>query len=284
MSEPSSGVGADGRGPVVEAAVEYLGPMTERPRFHMGDEARDRNVLDIVTVPICDIRPEQGRLSLDREGFVVVPHRSSVANFRDPEEIGRVYGPELERVLREVTGAAKVVVMRGGVVRLAQRSPEFGAPGTTYPAKSVHSDYTPTSGPAVAAGVLAPEEAETWLGRRYAIFSLWRALSPPPQDVPLALCDALSVAPSDVVLSDVVIGLPGREITFEGACFRHNPAHRWCYFRDMHRDELLIIKAYDTDDSRSWRVPHTGFLDPSAPADAPPRQSMDIRAVAFFEA
>lgn len=273
-----------GRAPVVEAAVEYLGAMESRPRFHMGDESRDRNVLEVATVPIRDLRPVVDRLSLDREGFALVPHRTAVGNFRDPTEIRQVYAPELERVLAEVTGAAKVVVTQGGVVRLARRSPEFGAPGTTYPARTVHSDYTPASGPALAASLLEPAEAERRLAGRYAIYSLWRALSPPPQDVPLALCDAGSVDPADVVLSDVVIGPPGREITFEGACFRHNPAHRWGYFRDMQRDELLIIKAYDADPARPWRVPHTGFIDPSAPADAPPRESIDIRAVAYFDA
>lgn len=273
----------DRRPPSVEATVEYLGAMTARPRFHLADETLDRNVIEHVTVEVTNGRPRQSEWTLDCHGFALVPHRTSLVDFRDPEAIRSLYRPELESIVREVTGASRVIIAQGGVVRLARRSPDFGAAGTTYPAKQVHSDYTRVSGPAMARSLLSPDEAPEWLARRYAIYSLWRAFSPPPQDVPLALCEATSVAPEDAVLADVVIGLPPRQIVFEGCNFRRNPHHRWIYFRDMHRDELLLIKAYDSDGDRAWRVPHTGFVDPSAPSDAPPRQSVDIRAVAFFD-
>ncbi len=274
---------ADRRPAVVEATVEYLGAMIERPRFHMGDPMRDRNALERATVRVRDARPRQQEFTLDVNGFALFPHRTSLKNVRDPEEVQRVYRPELERALLEITGARRVVVTPNGVVRLARRSPDFGAPGTTYPAGHVHSDYTRVSGPATLRSILGPEESKSWLAKRFAIYSLWRAFSPPPQDVPIALCDARSVSPGDVVLTDVVIGPPSREIVFEGSSFRCNPRHEWYYFRDMDRDELLIIKAYDSDESRAWRVPHTGFVDPSAPPDAPPRVSMDIRAIALFD-
>jgi hypothetical protein len=281
MSRVSAG--RDARPPAVEAILEYLGEMSERPRFHMSDAARDRNVVERVAVIIHDARPFEKELSLDRNGFMIVPHRTALENVRDAEQVQRIYRPELERVLLEVTGAARVLIQANGVVRLAQRSADFGAAGTTYPAPQVHSDYSPRSGPALVESMLSPEEAKVRLAGRFAIYSLWRAFSDPPQDVPLALCDAQSVSPKDVVLSDVVLGPPGREIVFEGSNFRYNPRHRWVYFRDMHRNELLVIKTYDSDDRRAWRVPHTGFVDPSAPADAPPRVSMDIRGIAFFD-
>lgn len=249
----------------------------------MGDPARDRNALDQVTVSIRDARPQQREFTLDASGFALVPHPTALQNVRDREEVQRVYRPELERALLEITGAARVIVTANGVVRLARRSPDFGAPGTTYPAGHVHGDYTRTSGPAMLQSALGPDEAKAWRTKRFAIYSLWRAFSDPPQDVPLALCDARSVEPSDAVLTDVVIGPSGGEFSFEGSSFRHSPRHRWYYFRDMRRDELLIIKLYDADDERAWRVPHTGFTDPSAPPDAPPRLSMEVRAIALFE-
>ncbi|HTW38435.1 MAG TPA: CmcJ/NvfI family oxidoreductase [Steroidobacteraceae bacterium] len=275
---------ADVRPPAVEATVEYLGPMEERPCFHMSDPSRDRNVVERVKVVIWNARPLQHELSLDRHGFTLVRHRTALQNLRDSEEVQRVYRPELERVLTELTGAQRVLIQPSGVVRLAERAPDFGATGTTHPAQQVHSDYSRRSGPALVESLLSREEAKVRLARRFAIYSLWRAFSDPPQDVPLALCDAQSVAAQDVVLSDVVIGPPGKEIVFEGSNFRYNPRHRWTYFRDMGREELLVIKTYDSDDSRAWRVPHTGFVDPSAPPDAPARVSMDIRGVAFFDA
>jgi hypothetical protein len=274
----------DARPAAVRATVEYLGAMRERPRFHMSDSGRDCNIVERVQVLIRNARPIRRELSLDRNGFALVPHRTALRDVRDAEEVQRVYRPELERFLRELTGAARVLIQPRGVLRLAERAPDFGSPGTTHPAQQVHSDYSPRSGPALLESLLPREEARAALARRFAIYSLWRAFSEPPQDVPLALCDAESVAPEDVVLSDVVLGPPDNEIVFEGSNFRYNRRHRWMYFRDMRRDELLVIKTYDSDDSRAWRVPHTGFVDPSAPQDAPPRVSMDIRGVAFFDA
>jgi hypothetical protein len=272
------------RPPFVHADVDYLGEMQGRPRFHMGDESLDHNVIERIKVKITDGRPRQSDWSLDRDGFTLVPHRTSLLDHRDPTAVQGVYRAELEQIVLEVTGAQRVIIGAAGVVRLTQRSPDFGASGTTYPAKQVHSDYSKTSGPAMVRSLLPPDEALVWLAKRYAVYSLWRAFSRPPQDVPLALCEATSVAAQDAVLSDVVIGPPGKQIVFEGCNFRYNPNHRWIYFRDMHRDELLLIKAYDSDPRRAWRVPHTGFLDPSAPSDAPPRESIDIRAVALFDA
>jgi hypothetical protein len=285
MNAPSGrSTARDVRPPAVEATLEYLGAMRERPRFHLSDASRDRNVLEHVTVRVHNARPFAHELSLDRQGFILVPHRTALKNVRDTEEVQRIYRPELEQALLELTGATRVIIQSSGVVRLAQRAPDFGAAGTTYPAPQVHSDYTQRSGPALVESLLTPEEWRICRTRRFAIYSLWRAFSEPPQDVPLALCDARSVSIEDVVLSDVVLGPPGKEIVFEGSNFRYNTRHRWVYFRDMHRGELLIIKTYDSDDQRAWRVPHTGFVDPSAPSDAPPRVSMDIRGVAFFDA
>jgi hypothetical protein len=273
----------DARPASVTARVEYLGAMPQRPRFHMGDPTLDRNIVEQVAVTIRDARPGRHELTLDQHGFMLMDHPTAVRNPCDADEIERVYRPELRSAVQAITGATHVIISARGVVRLAERSREFGAPGTTYPAKQVHSDYTLTSGPQMVRAHLDPDEAQARLSQRFIILSLWRAFSPPPQDVPLALCDAQSVAPEDCVLSDIVIGPPGRETVFEGSNFRFNPRHRWHYFRDMRRDELLLIKAFDSDGSRAWRVPHTSFIDPSAPPDSPPRESMDIRAIAFFD-
>lgn len=54
-----------------------------------------------------------------------------------------------------------------------------------------------------------PEEARERLGERFAIDNLWRAPSDPPQDAPLAVCDARSMSPDQVVWSDGVIDPPG---------------------------------------------------------------------------
>ena len=59
---------------------------------------------------VYDARPIAGRLSLDGEGIAVVDHKSMVKDFYDEDELRRVYYPEAERLIAEVTGANRVVV------------------------------------------------------------------------------------------------------------------------------------------------------------------------------
>jgi len=276
----------DRRPRVVEAEVIYQAPMDHPATFYLGGEEGDKDdvVNDVRIVPIHNVRGEQ--LSYDREGFAIFPHKTAVSDFRDPDQVLQIYRPELEEFVRAVTGASKVAVWRGGALRLAPRSKDFGAPGTTYPSPTIHGDYTENSAPGVVTGLIGAEEAKARLKKRYAIFSLWRAFSEPPQDVPLCLCDASTVKDEERQLGHVYYGKGPLEkrMHLEGTGYLCSPAHRWCYFRDMHKHEVLFIKTFDSDDTKAWRVPHTSFIDPSAPADAPPRQSIDIRAVAFWDA
>jgi hypothetical protein len=282
MVHRNASVPQDVRPPAVEAVVNYLGLMRERPRFHLWDPGKDRNVMEPALVRIHNARPRREEFTLDGNGFELFDHRTALVNVRNSEDVRRIYEPELEQALLQITGAVRVIITRTVFVRVAQSSTEFGAVGTTYPAIHVHSDCTRKSGPAMVRALLDPDDSKVWLRKRFAVYSLWRAFSPPPQDAPIAVCDTRSVSAGDVVPTDVVIETAGAEMVYEGMSFRYSPQHRWCYFRDMHRDELLVIKAYDSDFERAWRVPHTGFLDSSAPRDAPPRLSIDVRAVAFF--
>jgi hypothetical protein len=277
---------AEARGRVVESAMGFLGDCTGKPIFY--GRQRELNNLPIVQaqVQVEDVRPIQDQVSLDREGFQLARHESRVTDFFDRAEVGSVYMRELEALLMQVTGAAKVVASPGGVLRRSERSPGFGKDGSTVPARFAHCDYSanPAGSSFWIERMLAPEEARERLGRRFAIYNLWRALSEPPQDAPLAVCDARTVGPEDVVWSDCVIDPPGApELKFENCVFRHSPAHRWCYFPDMTRDEVLIFKGYDSDPARATGVPHSAFDDPGCPPGSPPRESIDVRAFAFFD-
>ena len=273
-----------GRPSVVEAEVIYAGKVDFRPKHYFGGEDWEKNegVQDSRIVPIYNVRDEP--ISYDVQGFALFPHRTAVTNFRDPEQIREIYRPELEEIVHDVTGASKVVVWKGGAARLAPRSKEFGAAGTTYPSPTIHGDYTENSAPGVITELLGEEEARTWLNKRYAIFSLWRTFSEPPQDVPLCLLDYTTVdVKAQRQLGDVYYGKGPKRMHLEGSGYLYSAAHRWCYFRDMTPSELLVIKTYDSDHTKAWQTPHTSFVDPSAPKDAPARASLDIRAVVFWD-
>src|SRR5438093_5795441 len=123
------------------------------------------------------------------------------------------------------------------------------------------------------------EEAEKLLERRFAIIQVWRAINLPIESNPLALADARSVAPEDLLLAER--RYPNR--VGQTYRLRYNANHRWFYFPRMRRDEALVFKVFDSEkDGRARFTPHTSFVDPASPPNAPPRQSIEVRAFAFF--
>jgi len=119
--------------------------------------------------------------------------------------------------------------------------------------------------------------------RRFCHYNVWRVLSPPPQDIPLTICDARSFERADLVEADAIFDAPGQpEWGFEGWLVKFNPRHRWSYFSNMDRDEALVFKTNDSDRSRAHNVPHSAFDDPSCPPGVPTRSSIEMRAVAYW--
>jgi len=262
----------------VRASINYLGAMDARPRYHAQDHSRDNLVLDPQTVEIADLRDAGSSLAV--EGFALVPHRSAVADFRDEAAVAQVHGAEIEALLLRQTGADRVVVTGKGILRFGERSPLSGKLFNSQPARFIHIDISDPTAREFAERS-RPDGARV---RRFAHYNVWRAITPPPQDVPLTLCDARSLSPDDLVTADAVFDAPAGapEWSFEGLLVRHNPRHRWCYFRDMTRDEALIFKTNDSDPAAPHHVPHCAFDDPSCPAGVTPRASIEMRAVAYW--
>jgi hypothetical protein len=222
--------------------------------------------------------------TLANQGFALVRHRTAVRDFRESEEIQRVYLPEVETLLLDLTGARRVIMMRGGVLRFGERSQSYRSSFNSRPARFTHVDYTERSAPGLLANLLSTAAPEFKPRGRYAGYNVWRVLAEPPQDVPLAVCDARTVELDDLVPGDAVFDAPGApEFSFEAYLVRHSPRHRWSYFSGMKPDEALVFKAYDTDDTQPLRVPHCAFDDPSCPAGVPPRSSIEVRGFAFFD-
>jgi hypothetical protein len=273
------------RCPRVESTVNYLDQMDELPVFY-ADKQQDNNLkLSTHRIVVHDARPVQSHLSLDREGFRLVGHRSAMVNFRDGDEVQKVYRPEIEQLIADLTGAPKVLAT-GAVLRWGERSENSGALLNSRPARFVHVDYSRKSFDEFArlhlknAGVADPEP---WLNGRYAAFNIWRVLSPPPQDVPLGICAAPTTRLTDVVTGMAVIDPPNApELRFESSLYRFNPEHRWFYFSGMRPDEALVFKAFDSELGRVQGCPHSAFNDPTCPEGVTPRASVEIRAYAYF--
>jgi hypothetical protein len=268
----------------VDATLNYLAPMSERPRNYTFDPPpgtpRSNSTPEAHTVPVYDARAVASDISLDREGFAVLHYRSAVQNFWDEDELRRVYYPEAQRVIAEATGASKVFIFDHTLRRRVRGVDDRAAGAPRQPATRVHVDHTATSGPQRVRDFFGDEAAELLRGR-VQVINLWRPIRGPLRDAPLAVCDAGSVAPGDLVPSDLVY----QNRVGETYGVTYNPAHRWFYVPDMQPDEALLLKCFDTaTDGRARFAPHTAFEDPTAPADILPRESIELRTLVFHQA
>jgi len=270
--------------PHVDAEFYYLVPMAERPRNYTYEPPagvpRSNTVGEAHTLAVHDVRPIASEVSLDRQGFAVLRHESAVRDFWDDDEVRRIYYPESADAIAKATGATRVFIFdhtrRRRVAGANDRMP--GVP--RQPATRVHVDHTAKSGPQRVRDFF-PEEAEELLRGRVQVINLWRPIRGPLRDAPLAVCDARSVAPNDLVPADLVY--PNR--TGETYAVTYNSSHRWFYVSEMRPDEALLIKCFDSmTDGRARFAPHTAFLDPTAPADILPRESIEIRSLVFHPA
>jgi hypothetical protein len=267
----------------VEAALNYLAPMPERPRSYVYEPPPNVPQTTAVSVafkvPIRDARPIAGTITLDRHGFELVKHRSAVRDFYDDGEVKRVYYPEAERLLEAATGASRVFIFDHTTRRRVPGSEDRRA-GVRQPVSRVHVDHTAKSGPQRVRDLLA-DEAQRLLHGRVQIINVWRPIRGPLLDAPLAVCDAGSVDKEDLIPSDLIY--PNR--IGETYSVSYRPSHQWFYFRGMRADEALLLKCYDSKtDGRARFAPHTAFTDPETPEDAPPRESIELRALVFHPA
>jgi hypothetical protein len=268
----------------VQATLHYLVPSAEKPRTYTYDPPagvpRSNATYAPYPATIRDARPITEDLSLDREGFELLNARSAVDDFYNEDELRRVYYPESERLVAEATGANRVVIFDHTIRRRVPGAEDRGSDVPRQPVPRVHVDHTEHSGPQRVRDLLG-DEAEALLRGRVQIINLWRPIRGPLRDAPLAICDARSVAASDLVPSDLIY----RDRIGETYGVTFNPAHRWFYVPDMSRNEALLLKCYDSArDGRARFAPHTAFDDPTALENVLPRESIELRTLVFHAA
>lgn len=268
---------ADAKG--VIAPLNFTAPMTEKPysyNYEPPPGVMPRNTRpETHTVKIIDGRQFADRLSLDREGFVLLRRPTAAKNLYDEDEIARVYYPECERLIAGYTGAVRVHAFDHIVRNVA-----LSAKGNQIkrPADRVHNDYTAWSAPQRVRQLMGAD-AEELLKHRYAEINVWRPIRGPLLASPLALCDATTLSEENLVASE--LRYPDRR--GETYTVTYNPSQRWYYFPKMQADECVLIRCFDSARQGAARFSaHGAFDDPETPADAPPRESIELRALVFF--
>jgi hypothetical protein len=275
----------------VRAPINYIrNPRASgaEPKLEFCTEDETLSTMQTLPGEAMPIRSARGMAtSLDREGFVLVRHESNVTDFGLIEEdpgVDQVYNDEMAALLREVTGGAFVMMLGGGKKRFGEsESDKLAKLTNAKPARYAHADNTDLSAQelferiAEAAGGQLPKDA------RWALYNVWRAVTPPPQDFPLAVCDARSIAAGDeVVVTAITTSRDVGELRHDTSSYVHNPQHRWHYYPDMTRYEVIVFKSHDSQDGVTRRVAHTAFTDPTCPPGTPTRASVEARGLVIF--
>jgi hypothetical protein len=259
----------------VNTVMQYV-VRGQKATFHPGDRAKTNWPEDPHPVTIHDVRPLQNSLGFDRNGFVLIDEPTDVTAFTNPVALAR-YCRQVEALVQRLTGAARVVSF-GQMIR----TNATGAHGHNQPAYGAHVDYGAATVTDFTRDLLPPDEAERRLAQRHMLINVWRPIVP-VETTPLALCDASSVRREDLFDSEVVGGLGDfNRRSLWGFNLAFHPAHRWYWVPDMQPHEVLAFKLFDSDPGAVQFTAHSAFDDPTAAPDAAPRQSIEVRTIAYI--
>ena len=241
-----------------------------------GQDVRSGGTPDPRRVTIHNGRPHINTFALERDGFRFVRHDTKVKEFYEEDQIRSVYYPEMEALIKAESGAKRVVVF-DHTLRTADNELRESKKIREV-VRRVHNDYTEWSAPQRVRDIL-PDEAEQLLKRRFAIIQVWRPIRHPVETYPLAMADAQTLSPRDMIISER--RAPGR--IGQTYAIKYDPAHKWFWFPRMRREEALVFKVFDSlKDGRARWTAHTAFDDPTSTRHARPRESIEIRTLAFF--
>jgi hypothetical protein len=272
----------------VKAKIDYLVPSSRiNRRFWAPGKELNTGVYAPYEVMVRNARLA-GPFSLDQHGFCLGHHSTQITAWQQNYSADSAYAGEVRAAVQRLSGADFVIPM-GGMMRDSAQTSDTVQP----PAAEAHVDFTRRSAERIAERLYRRDRPNGGGYRRFLAFSFWRALSAPPQDMPLALCEGRSVRDEEgtpntkIDVAEIPTGealfapIEGEADMTAATIFHHSSGHRWWYFPDMTPDEVVLIKFYDSDHSTAWRCPHTAFRDFSRP-DAQPRRSMEFRGIAYF--
>ncbi|MFC4595750.1 CmcJ/NvfI family oxidoreductase [Sphingobium tyrosinilyticum] len=259
----------------------YIGHVEGEPLYYVDQHERTTLEFDAHDMPVHDIREFAVAPTLEREGFMAAKLPLDLKGERDIDAISAIYRPLMHDYMAELTGAKKIIVLRP-MLRWSDLAPRPDVINS-HPARYVHCDWDNATFRNRAEALLADDpDRDHWLSGRFACVQTWRALSAPPQDLPLAVIDRQSLVDEDKVHFTNVIGKPGDEARFGNFAFRHNPDHRWAYISDMEADDMLVFMGFDTAEAGKTGSPHSAFDYYRQREGTVPRHSCELRAFVFY--
>jgi len=248
----------------------------EEAIFYAGERDKSYWPQDPHPVTVHDVRPFIHDLALEKNGFVVVDEPSGIADYTDKDQLAR-YCRDTEALVGRITGADKVISF-GPVIR----TNATGTHGHNQPAFGAHVDYGARTVADYTHDLLPPEEAERRLKGRHMLINVWRPITM-VESAPFAVADASTVKREDLFQSEVRGGLGGVSRSLWGFNLAYQPDHKWYWVPHMQPWEVLVFKLFDSDPDAVQFTAHSAFDDPNTPPDAEPRQSVELRTIAFLD-
>ena len=229
-------------------------------------------------ITVHDGRPIADELDMEVQGFEFLEYPTDVTDFTDDQQVKNIYYPELEKLLLERTGAKEVLIF-DHTIRIGDPEKRDKL-GVRDPVRSAHNDFTDNSAPQRVKDLLPPAEAKEKLSRRFTSINVWRPLTGPVKTDPIAICPWDSIGENDMIPAERNYGdRIGGILNLS-----YNPDQRWTYFPEMERDEVILLKCFDSErDGRARWTAHAAFEDPNGPDPSlPARESIEVRTLLFY--
>ena len=267
----------------VNGILQFTIPTGETPVTQVSDSGGGRSdpktgSYEMKEITIHDGRQIADQLDMEVQGYEFLRSDTAVTDFTDKEQVESIYYPELEKLLLDVTGAEKVVIF-DHTIRIGDPE-KRDALGVRDPVRSAHNDFTNRSAPQRVRDLLPADEAEDRLKRRYTSVNVWRPLIGPVKIDPIAICAWDSIGADDMIPSERIYNNRVGGILN----LAYNPDQRWTYFPDMEREEVILLKCFDSErDGRARWTAHAAFEDPNGPDPSlPARESIEVRTLIFY--
>lgn len=277
----------------IEAEIRYLRHDLDSLRIDITGRNLGDDLLDRRPTRVFDGRAAGNEPTLEAEGFQLAYWPSDAVTNRRSELMDRMtsmkpletspvqlaYWAETLPLIQEVSGAREVYALHASGVRY---SPATGRQKVMTPAGWAHLDYDAQEAEEQLRQTLERHQRNPAPYSRFVLYQGWRALSPPPQDFPLALCNGNTVSPDDIIPIDYHIQTEERELTYRSSGARYSADHEWWYFPDMSIDEMIVFKGYDSALGEDFKTLHVAIEDRTVDG-AVPRISIESRYFALYD-
>lgn len=269
----------------VQATFNYTKDVQQPTELYFYESDAEKNIHEPGDDPhemtVHDGWHRADQFSVDKEGFSLHSFKTAYEIWDDDTAVAKEFYPEIVDFLKKTQNAKRVLVFDHTIrskTNISKKLTQETSTSQRAPVTLVHCDYTAESGP-LRVHQLMGAEAKDLLSHRVAFFNIWKPIRRTVEEHPLAMCDVTSSPPDDFFK----LYLRYRDRNGENYVMRHSPAHKWWYFPKMSPEQVILLKTFDSaTDGRARFVGHSAFNDPTSPADAPTRESVEIRTMAFF--